>query len=157
MNLIYLRNDVINNPFICDCNSVQQYELFHDWMDMCSLINNKYTSRRIALPMCVMLLNVTYTDVLSCGYYDGSWWLMLLCWWKRSVTMKLPLKFFITNFLEAPALPEFTAEVLDIPLVLFSGKAEKLALLSCRVSSAILGLALWLNAVWYKCMGQVSC
>lgn len=52
--------------------------------------------------------------------------------------MTLPLKFFITNFFEAPVLPDARAAVLAIPLVLSSVKAEKLALLFCRVSSAII-------------------
>lgn len=59
----------------------------------------------------------------------------------------------MTSFFEAPLLLEATAEVLAIPLVLScSVMLEKLALLSCRVSSAIIRLALWLNAV---CMLQV--
>lgn len=69
----------------------------------------------------------------------------------RSDTFILPLKFLMTNFFEAPLFPEATAEeVLAIPLVLCSVMAEKLALLSCRVSSAIIRLALWLNAVWFN-------
>lgn len=72
---------------------------------------------------------------------------------KRSIT--IPLKFLITNFFEAPDLLEATAEVLAIPLGLCSVKAEKLALLSCRVSSAIIRLALWLNAVWFKCFAKL--
>lgn len=52
----------------------------------------------------------------------------------------VPLKFLITNFFEAPLLLEATLELLAIPLVLCSvmAAAEKPALLSCRVSSAIL-------------------
>lgn len=69
--------------------------------------------------------------------------------------MTIPLKFLITNFFEAPLFPEATAEVLAIPLVLCSVIAEKLALLSCRVSSAIIRLALWLNAVWSKCFAKL--
>lgn len=68
---------------------------------------------------------------------------------------KLPLKFFITNFFEAPVLPDARAGVLAMPLVLSSVKAEKLALLFCRVSSAIIWLALWLNAVWFKCFAKL--
>ncbi len=71
------------------------------------------------------------------------------------MTVTLPLKFLITNFLEGPVLLEATAEVLAIPLVLCSVIAEKLALLSCRVSSAIIRLALWLNAVWFKCFAKL--
>lgn len=67
----------------------------------------------------------------------------------------IPLKFLITNFFEAPLLLEATAEVLAIPLVLCSVRAEKLALLSCRVSSAIIRLALWLNAIWFKCFAKL--
>ena len=70
---------------------------------------------------------------------------------KHLVTV--PLKFFITNFFEAPVLP--TEDVLAIPLVLCSVKAEKLALLFCRVSSAIIRLVLWLNAVWFKCFAKL--
>lgn len=69
--------------------------------------------------------------------------------------MRVPLKFLITIFFEAPLFPEATAEVLAIPLVLCSLIAEKLALLSCRVSSAIIRLALWLNAVWFKCFAKL--
>lgn len=67
----------------------------------------------------------------------------------------VPLKFLITNFFEAPVLLEATAEVLAIPLRLCSVIAEKLALLSCRVSSAIIRLALWLNTVWFKCFAKL--
>lgn len=69
--------------------------------------------------------------------------------------MEIPLKFLITNFFEAPVLFEATAEVLAIPLGLWSVMAEKLALLSCRVSSAIMRLALWLNTVWFKCFAKL--
>lgn len=69
--------------------------------------------------------------------------------------MTIPLKFLITNFFEAPVLLEATAEVLAIPLVLCSAIEEKLALLSCRVSSAIIRLALWLNTVWFKCFAKL--
>lgn len=66
------------------------------------------------------------------------------------------MKFLMTNFFEAPLLLEATAEVLAIPLVLCSVTAEKLGLLSCRVSSAIIRLALWLNAVWFKCFAKLE-
>lgn len=66
--------------------------------------------------------------------------------------MTIPLKFLITSFLEAPVLPEATVEVLAIPLVWCSVIDEKLALLSCRVSSDIIRLALWLYAVRFKCL-----
>lgn len=69
--------------------------------------------------------------------------------------MAIPLKFLITSFFEAPDLLEATTEVLAIPLVLCSVIAEKLALLSCRVSSAMISLALWLNTVWFKCFAKL--
>lgn len=68
--------------------------------------------------------------------------------------MTVPLKFLITSFFDVPVLPEATAEVLAIPLALCS-VIEKLALLSCRVSSAIIRLALWLIAVWFKCFANL--
>lgn len=54
----------------------------------------------------------------------------------------IPLKFLITNFFEAPLLFELNAEVRAMPFGLCSVIAEKLALLSCRVSSAMIRLAL---------------
>lgn len=54
----------------------------------------------------------------------------------------IPLKFLITNFFEAPLLFEPKAEVRAMPLGLCSVIAEKLALLSCRVSSAMIRLAI---------------
>lgn len=48
----------------------------------------------------------------------------------------------MTNFFEAPLLFEPKAEVRAMPFGLCSVIAEKLALLSCRVSSAMIRLAL---------------
>lgn len=89
-----------------------------------------------------------HTDVASIDASDGE---HTYRWSSASV----PLKFLITNFFEAPVLLEATAEVLAIPLRLCSVIAEKLALLSCRVSSAIIRLALWLNTVWFKCFAKL--